>query len=92
MPVADLYSVTPAGRVPVQPGPVIANFCAPVPVVRLPGSAKTVVQPSSIGKRKNRPFMSGEVTIQGSLVTSSQTMVYSVSALGAVTEWSSTAG
>ena len=34
MPVADLYSVTPAGSVPVQPGPVIANFCALVPVVR----------------------------------------------------------
>ena len=36
--------------------------------------------------------MSGELTIQGSLVTSSQTIVYSVSAFGAVTEWSSTAG
>ncbi len=92
MEVADLYSVTPAGRVPVQPGPVIANFCAAVPVVRLPGSAKTVVQPSSIGSRKNRPFMSGALMIQGSLETSSHMTVYSVSAFGAVTVWSSTAG
>ena len=32
------------------PGPVIAQVCAPVPVVRLPGTSKTVVHPSSIGK------------------------------------------
>ncbi len=49
MPVGDLYSVTPAGSVPVQPGPVIAYFCAFVPVVRLPGSWNTVVHMSSIG-------------------------------------------
>ena len=52
MPVGDLYSVTPAGSVPVQPGPVIAYFCALVPVVRLPGTWNTSVQPSSIGNRK----------------------------------------
>ena len=49
MPVGDLYSVTPAGSVPDQPGPVIAYFCAPVPVVRLPGTWNTSVQPESIG-------------------------------------------
>ena len=49
MPVGDLYSVTPAGSFPLQPGPVIAYFCAFVPVVRLPGTWNTVVQPSSIG-------------------------------------------
>ena len=49
IPVGDLYSVTPAGSVPVQPGPVIAYFCAPVPVVRLPGTWNTSVQPESIG-------------------------------------------
>ncbi len=52
MPVGDLYSVTPAGSVPDQPGPVIAYFCALVPVVRLPGTWNTLVQPSSIGNRK----------------------------------------
>ena len=52
MPVGDLYSVTPSGSVPFQPGPVIAYFCAFVPVVRLPGTSNTSVQPSSIGNRK----------------------------------------
>src|SRR5215468_7769641 len=85
MPVGALYSVTPAGSVPVHPGPVIAYFCALVPVVRLPGSWNTLVQPSSIGNRKKRPFMSGTLTIHGSLETSSHVVVYSVSALGAVT-------
>ena len=28
MAVGDLYSVTPAGSVPDQPGPVMAYFCA----------------------------------------------------------------
>src|SRR5512139_2998555 len=92
MAVGDLYSVTPAGSVPVQPGPVIAYFCALVPVVRWPGSWNTLVHMSSIGNRKKRSFMSGMLTIHGSLPTSSHVSVYSVSALGAVTEWSSTAG
>src|SRR5262249_61128992 len=92
MPVGDLYWVTPLGRSPDHPGPVIAYFCGPVPVVRLPGSSNTLVQPSSIGKRKKRPFMSGMLTTHGSLDTSSQTMVYSVSAFGAVTACSSTGG
>ncbi|HET6420736.1 MAG TPA: hypothetical protein VFG19_11300, partial [Geobacteraceae bacterium] len=51
MAVGDLYSFTPAGSVPFQPGPVIAYVCGPVPVVRLPGTWKTVVQPSSMGNR-----------------------------------------
>src|SRR5215475_11763749 len=92
MPVGDLYSVTPAGNVPDHPGPVIAYFCALVPVVRLPGSWNTFVQPSSIGNRKKRSFMSGMLRIHGSFDTSSHTIVYSVSAFGAVTVWSSTAG
>ena len=51
--VGDLYSVTPAGqRARTSPGPVIAYFCAFVPVVRLPGTWNTLVQPSSIGNRK----------------------------------------
>ena len=85
MPVGDLYSLTPAGSVPVQPGPVTANFCAAVPVVRFPGSANTSVQPSSIGSKKKRPFMSGALTIHGSFDTSNHVIVYSVSAFGAVT-------
>ncbi len=52
MSVGALYSVMPAGSVPDQPGPVIAYFCALVPVVRLPGTWNTLVQPSSIGNRK----------------------------------------
>ena len=36
--------------------------------------------------------MSGALTIHGSFETSSQVIVYSVSAFGAVTVWSSTAG
>jgi hypothetical protein len=58
-----LYSVTPSGSVPVQPGPVIANVCALVPVVRLPGEANTLVQPSSIGSRKYRSPISGTLTM-----------------------------
>ena len=50
--VGALYSVTPAGSVPDQPGPVMAYVCAFVPVVRLPGTWNTLVQPSSIGNRK----------------------------------------
>ena len=49
MPVGDLISVTPAGSVPLQPGPGDRIFCALVPVVRVPGPANTSVQPSSIG-------------------------------------------
>src|SRR5512134_1132284 len=92
IPVGDLYSVTPAGSVPDHPGPVIAYFCALDPVVRLPGSWNTLVQPSSIGNRKKRSFMSGTLTIHGSLDTSSHATVYRVSAFGATTVWSSTAG
>jgi hypothetical protein len=86
MPVGALYSVTPAGSVPDQPGPVIAYFCALVPVVRLPGSWKTLVHMSSIGNRKKRSFMSGMLRIHGSFDTSSHVSVYRVSAFGAVTE------
>ncbi len=49
--VGDLYSVTPSGKSPFQPGPVIAYFWALSPVVRLPGTWNTLVQPSSIGNR-----------------------------------------
>ena len=52
VPVGDLYSVTPSGSLPVQPGPVIAYFWALSPVVRLPGTSNTFVQASSIGIRK----------------------------------------
>src|SRR6185369_2283977 len=82
--VGDLYCLTPACSVPVQPGPTIAYFCAPVPVVLLPGTSNTSVQPSSIRKSAYRPFRSGMLTIHGSLDTSSQTTVYNVSAFGAV--------
>src|SRR5262245_49434736 len=85
IPVGDLYSLTPDGSVPLQPGPVIAYVCGPVPVVRLPGTWKTFVQPSSIGKRKYRPFMSGMLRTHGSFETSSHVVVYRVSAFGAVT-------
>lgn len=37
--VGDLYSVTPSGSAPVQPGPVIAYVCAPGPVVLFPGTS-----------------------------------------------------
>jgi hypothetical protein len=50
--VGDLYSVTPLGSSPLQPGPVMAKVWALVPVVRLPGTWNTSVQPSSMGSRK----------------------------------------
>ncbi len=49
--VGALISVRPAGVVPVQPGAVIMNLPACVPVVREPGEANTSLQPSSIGIR-----------------------------------------
>src|SRR3954466_1859787 len=67
--VGDFSCLTPDGSVPVQPGPVIAYVCAPVPVVRVPGTAKTVVHPSSRGNKKYRPCMSGMLKTQGSLST-----------------------
>ena len=50
--VGDLYSLTPAGSValPARAGDRVG--LRPVPVVRLPGTSKTSVQPSSIGNRK----------------------------------------
>ena len=42
MAVGDLYCFTPGGRLPFQPGPVIAYVCGPVPVVRLPGHLKDI--------------------------------------------------
>src|SRR3954463_3552558 len=68
--VGDFSCLTPDGSVPVQPGPVIAYVCAPVPVVRVPGTAKTVVHPSSRGNKKYRPCMSGMLKTQGSLTAS----------------------
>jgi hypothetical protein len=49
--VLDRSSSAPGGSSPCQPGPTIANSPAPVPVVRVPGSAKTFVQASSMGIR-----------------------------------------
>ena len=50
--VGALYSaLMPDGSVPDHPGPVMAKSAASVPVVRLPGSANTLVQPDSIGMR-----------------------------------------
>src|SRR5262249_40954229 len=51
MSVGDLSSLRPAGRVPVHCGPVTTKFPLPVPVVRVPGEAKTLVQASSMGMR-----------------------------------------
>src|SRR5690606_29018462 len=83
--VGDLYSVIPAGKDPFQPGPVTTKVCAAVPVVRLPGTSNTVVQPSSIGNSAYRSFMSGRLTTHGSSPTSKNDVVYKVSAFGAVT-------
>ena len=55
-----------------------------VPVVRLPGTWKTSVQPSSMGNSQYRSAVSGTPSTQGSLDTSTQATVYSVSAFGAV--------
>ena len=44
-------SVVPAGSEPRHPGPTIANSCSPLPVVRVPGDAKTSVHRSSMGSR-----------------------------------------
>jgi len=44
-------SLTPSGRSPFQLGPTMAYFCALVPVVRVPGTWKTSVQPLSMGIR-----------------------------------------
>ena len=67
----------------------MAYFCAAVPVVRLPGSSNTVRPAIQHREQEKRPFMSGTLMIHGSLETSSQTIVYSVSAFGAVTSWTS---
>ena len=40
-----------AGRAPTQPGGTTAQLAAFVPLVRLPGTAKTSVHMSSIGNR-----------------------------------------
>ena len=85
MAVGDFSSTMPSGTVPVQPGPVIRKVFGPVPVVRDPGTSNTLVQPSSSGSMKYRPFMSGWSSTQGSAPTSMKAVVYSVSAFGAVT-------
>ncbi|MNV58390.1 hypothetical protein D3C71_1507650 [compost metagenome] len=83
--VSDLYWTMPCGTVPSHPGPVTTKVCAPVPVVRLPGTSNTVVHPSSKGNSAYRSCMSGRLTTQGSSPTSKNAVVYRVSAFGAVT-------
>jgi len=51
MAVGARISLTPSGSRPRHPGPTMAKSPAPVPVVRFPGEAKTLVQASSIGIR-----------------------------------------
>ena len=46
--VGDLSSLTPSGSSPVQSGPTMAKAPLPLPVVRVPGAAKTFVQASII--------------------------------------------
>ena len=47
MSVGDWIASTLDGRSPRQPGPTIANAPLPLPVVRVPGEAITLVQASS---------------------------------------------
>ena len=67
MSVGDLYSVTPAGSVPFQPGPVIAYFCALVPVVRLPGHLEHVGPAVEHREQEVAALHVGKAEIQGSL-------------------------
>jgi hypothetical protein len=53
----------------------MSKVCAEVPVVRLPGTANTLVQPSSKGSMKYRPCMLGTLSTQGSSPTSKKAVV-----------------
>jgi len=90
--VGDSTCVTPSGNASDQPGPVTTYSWASPPVAREPATKNTSLNPLSIGMMYNRSPMPGMLNTHGPDDTSSQTIVYKVSALGAAAPRSSTAG